>query len=121
MKKLFAVLAFVLLTTAVFAQEDETPDPNHGRADCRTIEQSNNRAVQFAGVKVFITLRGVDMGFEEPTDVVIYTNGHDYVAVAFVGGCAYAAHEFKDEEEVAGFVNANSKHVERFQPTKWRP
>ncbi len=115
MKKLFAVLAFVLLTTAVFAQEDETPDPNHGRADCRTIEQSNNLAAE-AGIKVFMTLRSVDLGFQEPTDAVIYTDGQEYVAIAFVSGCAYAAHQFKDDAELAKFVNANTKQADHLTP-----
>lgn len=95
-------LAALLLIAPASAQE-------HGKSTCLTVEVMTNRAkAADKEISVYYTLRDIDIGFEDPVDVTIYTNGHEYIAAAFAKGC-YVDFRVMSETEVLAFLNQFTK------------
>ena len=95
-------LALLLVVSPVPAQE-------HGKDTCITPEVMTNRAkANDSNSYIYYKLYSVDIGFEDPVDVIIYSNGDDYILVAFDKGC-FAAYSVLTEEEVIKFLNQHSK------------
>lgn len=99
-----AILAAVLLVLAAH--------PAVAGSACYTPEMIRADVEKVAGVKELTTLRAVDIGFSELTDVTIWgdDSGH-YLAVVFVEGC-YAANRIMDAETVEDFINEHTKRAD---------
>ena len=95
-------LALLLAVNPVLAQE-------HGKETCITKEALTNRAKSAdKNSYVYYQLYGVDVGFEDPVDVIIYSNTHEYIVAAFDKGC-YVAYIVMNEEQVLEFLNNHTK------------
>ena len=104
MKQIWLMLAFLVFTSVSYAQD-------HGKETCVTIEAMTNRLKsQNPKSYVYYTLRGFDAGFDEPSDLAIFTNDHDFIGAVFVKGCYYA-YSVLTEEQVLELLNENTKSI----------
>ena len=100
MKRLLAAL--LLFSTPALAHE----------SFCRTPEMLAVDVMKVPTAKELITLRSIDIGFDELADVVVYGDGSgNYIAVAFIGGC-YEGYQMMNDETVAAFIEDNTKRAE---------
>jgi len=99
-------LALVLVTNPVLAQD-------HGKDNCVTPEILTNRAHDAdKNSYIYYKLYGIDVGFEDPVDVIIYSNQHEFVVAAFDKGC-YVAYLVMDEDQVVEFLNRHLKKADK--------
>lgn len=99
MKAIFAAVLLGLATLPAMAQAEPCYTPAMVAADVAKVPNA----------KEIITLRSVDIGFEETTDVTIWGDGAGhYLSVAFVDGC-YAGQRIMDDETVEAFINSHTK------------
>jgi hypothetical protein len=98
------ILAAALLVLAAL--------PAHAGDACYTLEMVRADLMKMPAAKELTTLHAIDEGFEEPTDVTIWSDGKDhYLAVLFVQGC-FVAHAVMDDEMVESFINDHTKRAE---------
>lgn len=103
------ILAFLLIPSLGLAQE-------HGKDTCYTQESmTNNVKSNGLGSYVYYRLYDIDVDLEDPADIIIYTNGHEYTAAAFVKGC-YVAYTIMNEEQVLAFLNSHTKKASEVSP-----
>ena len=101
MKAFLAAALLALASLPVMAQE-----PADG---CYTPARVAADVAKVPNAKEIITLRSVDIGFEELADVIIWGDGSGhYLSVAFVNGC-YAGQQIMNDESVAAFINSHTK------------
>ena len=97
------LLALLLLPSVSVAQHEKTT--------CYTPEAMTINVDRLGmGSSIYYKLYGVDIGFENLIDVIIFTNGHEYVATAFDKGC-YVDYKVMNQEQVIEFLNSHSKKV----------
>lgn len=78
---------------------------SHGKDNCVTIEQlAANAKRNDPKIEVYYVLRDIDMGNEDPSTVVIFTNGHEFIGALFDHGCYVSYHVFKDEDDAHEFM-----------------
>jgi len=98
MKAIFAAVLLGLATLPAVAQEA-----------CYTPAMAATDVAKVPNAREITTLRSVNIGFEENTDVIIWGDGSGhYLAVAFVNGC-YAGQQIMDDAGVEAFINSHTK------------
>ena len=96
------MLALLLLPSFSVAQQ-------HGKATCYTPEAITNNVHSLDPKSyVYYKLYGIDIGFGDPIDVIIFTNDHEYVATAFDKGC-YVDYKVMNKEQVTQFLDNHTK------------
>lgn len=103
MKKLLLAAALGLVPIHATAQEAGV---------CYTHEAVTAAVMKSTpGAKEVITLKSIDIGFDELADVTIYGDGSGhYLAMAFIGGC-YDGHREMNDEQVEAFINEHTKRA----------
>lgn len=98
-----AILAAALLVFATL--------PAPAQDACVTPEMIATDVAKVPNAKVLITLRSIDIGFEERADVTIWGDGSGhYLSVAFINGCYYG-NQIMNDETVAAFINEHTKQA----------
>jgi hypothetical protein len=97
----------VLLTAALLALASGTLSPSAAQEICITPEMISAKAIE-QHMSTFYTLHGVDLGYENKVEVIIFEAEDKYLAVAFDAGC-FVAHTTLDQEGVEQFINDNTR------------
>ena|ERR1700746_2796963 len=100
----------ILTTAALLALASPSLAPAEAQEGCITPDMISAKAIE-KHLPIFYTLHGVDLGFEDEVDVVIFESGDAYLAIAFYAGCYITAATF-DQAGVEQFINENTKKAD---------